>query len=481
MFVTLLTASAWAAPFAVFNYKIFYVPGKGPIVETYFDFQGRSVILKEDENGTLKGQIEILLIFKNAGEIITFDKKIIETPEMTAESMVDFLDIQRFALPSGQYALEIQLSDVNDETGSMIKSEQIIEVPDMSGDMFFSDIQLVSAYKKSTEPGPYTKSGFDLLPMVSDDHASPQMSEIVVYTEFYGAAAHENEEMFLLTSYLENIKTGEPLEETRKYERRKTAEVSPFLTRIDIENVRSGDYNIVVEARNKENELLNRQSHMITRNKATKIKNFNEIDKETVASSWVNQYDSKAEMAEHIRSLSPIAGDADLFAMDNTFSNTETHELSYLQQYFYAFWENRDPDNSQRAWLEYKEKVDYVDLKFGTRNKKGYETDRGRVYLRYGPPNDLTDRANEPSSYPYQIWRYYKADRWNNVKFIFYDPTLIGQDYELLHCEYIPGEIRNPQWQLLLEQRNTPMNNVDRREGRDHFGGRVDQLFENPR
>jgi hypothetical protein len=54
-------------------------------------------------------------------------------------------------------------------------------------------------------------------------------------------------------------------------------------------------------------------------------------------------------------------------------------------------------------------------------------------------------------------------------------------DYQLLHAEGIRGEINNPQWRMLLEQRNTPMNNINQENGKDHFGGRVDDFFDNPR
>jgi GWxTD domain-containing protein len=202
---------------------------------------------------------------------------------------------------------------------------------------------------------------------------------------------------------------------------------------------------------------------------------------ERVSASWVNMYTSKQELYEYVQGLRPISGANDLFALDNTFSDVSTAELPHLQQYFYAFWQERNPEDSEAAWLQYREKLAFVEQEFGTRNKRGYNTDRGRIWLQYGAPDDITDRPNEPSSYPYQIWRYYKAGQWNNVRFVFYDTTLLAEDYELLHSDNIPGELKNPQWQLLLEQRNTPMNNVDMQQGREHLGGRVDMLFENPR
>ncbi len=472
-----------ASPLAVFNYKVFYVPGKGPVIETYLDFQGESVTLQPNESGALMGQIEIILIFKSimTSEIVAYDKKILSTPPMSETDVIDFIDVQRFAIPSGKFEIEIQFIDLLEDNGNRITSIQEVTIPAMTSDMFFSDIQFVSAFKKSTEPDVFTKSGYDIIPMVSDNFLNPNMSELIIYGEFYGADKLGSDEMFLLTSYMKDVDSGTEVESTRKYERRKSVEVAPFLTRIDISELKDGRYEIVVEAHSKDQKLLASKAHFLTRIHPGSMDQYAEITAEEAAASWVNRFRNKSELLENVRSLRPIATDSELFAMDNTFSNATNIELSYLQQFFFAFWETRDEKDSEGAWLTYKEQVDLVQKEFGTRNKRGYETDRGRVYLRYGPPADIADRANEPSSYPFQIWRYYKADRWNNVRFVFYDPTLLASDYELLHCEYIPGEIRNPQWKLLLEQRNTPMNNVDRQEGREHFGGRIDQLFENPR
>ena len=56
----------------------------------------------------------------------------------------------------------------------------------------------------------------------------------------------------------------------------------------------------------------------------------------------------------------------------------------------------------------------------------------GRIFLYHGPPNTITDRPNEPSAYPYQIWHYYKIGKFNNKRFIFYKPDL-GQMNMLLY------------------------------------------------
>lgn len=481
LILCILHQVAMASPFFVFNHKVFYVPTEGPIVETYIEFHGKSLTMSPNPEGFISGLVEITILFRDGDNVITYDKKIIGTPSMTPDDIIDFLDVQRFKVPYGTYTIEIKLSDLNAPDVQAVEFEMDIEVPQPQTDIFFSDVQLVMGYKKTEEVNMYSKSGFDLLPLVSDDYIGVNVKELMFYAELYNAHTLGNDEKFLLSSYIADARTGDVMPETQKYERKAATEVRPTLTKINIEDLESGDYLVVIEARNRSNEILARVEHPFTRNYKGKEVDLSNLNEDYIAGSWVSLYDDKAELFEYIQSTRPITDESERYAMQNTFEDFFSSDLKQLQHYFFTFWETRSPGNGENKWLAYKEQVEYVQEAFGTGNKRGYDTDRGRVYLQYGPPIDISDRPNEPSSYPYQIWRYYKAGRWNNVRFVFFDPDLTSIDYTLLHCESIPGEIRNPQWRLLLEQRNTPMNNVDRRSGQQHFGGRVDDFFDNPR
>ena len=81
--------------------------------------------------------------------------------------------------------------------------------------------------------------------------------------------------------------------------------------------------------------------------------------------------------------------------------------------------------------------------------RKGYETDRGRIYLKYGPPNTITDRPNEPSAYPYQIWHCYALQRFNK-KDSFLSSDLVSNDYVILHST-LQGEYFNNNWKTDLQ------------------------------
>lgn len=480
-----IAVQGFSVPYAVFNHKIFYVPGKGPVVETYFDIYGKSITLLKltEEEDAFQGDVELTIIFKKDGDIITYDKKSLKTPIMSQGNIVDFIDIQRFAVPPGDYDVEIELKDLNAlEETSTTHATVKITVPEVPEGTFFSDIELVSAFKKTTEPGLLSKSGYDLLPMVSDSILKPEMKEVVVYAELYGTDENmEADEMFLLTAYIADADSTKPVESTRKYMRRSATAVIPVLTTLSLSDINHGEYVIVLEARSRENKIFAKVEHTIKRERKVAVDILSLMEGENIDATWVSKFETKASIYDYAHSVRPIATAQEKAMLSNSFREFEASELKYLRNFMYAFWESRSPGDGETAWLEYKEKVDFVQDEFGTMNKQGFETDRGRVYLQYGPPNDLTDRSNEPSSYPYQIWRYYKTGQFNNVRFVFYDPTLMASDYELLHTEGIRGELINPQWRLLLEQRNTPMNNIDQKDSRDHFGGRVDDLFDNPR
>ncbi|MEN3044912.1 MAG: GWxTD domain-containing protein [Candidatus Hydrothermales bacterium] len=94
-----------------------------------------------------------------------------------------------------------------------------------------------------------------------------------------------------------------------------------------------------------------------------------------------------------------------------------------------AFWETRDPDPLtpyNELEITFIERFQYV-MKNFSGPIKGYKTDRGRVYIRYGPPDYIEDHPIEFGTYPYQIWYYTKL----RIKFIFVDKTGFG-DYQLV-------------------------------------------------
>jgi GWxTD domain-containing protein len=150
-----------------------------------------------------------------------------------------------------------------------------------------------------------------------------------------------------------------------------------------------------------------------------------------------------------------------------------------MKRFFYSFWANRSVD-PEAAWAAYRAEVIKVNRLFGCRVLKGYETDRGRVFLQYGPPNTMMDRFNDMGTLPYTIWHYYRAGKFTNRRFIFYQPDRVTNCFPMLHSE-VPGELNNPQWNMQLHESNTSFRNVQSTDPNSLEGDRVREFFNDPR
>jgi GWxTD domain-containing protein len=435
--------------------------------------------LKSPSLGNWQSEVEITEIIKKGDSVINFTKKNLTSSVMTDSTLVDFTDQQRFIILPGEYELEIIIKDnykVNDQPVSL--TEKLV-ITDFSGIASFSDIELLEGYKKSENITELTKSGYDLYPFVSAYYPYG-IDKIAYYSEIYHLGKEITEgEKFLLVQYIEGYENGIQLSNFSKMSKMESATVIPVLSAIDISGLKTGNYYLVLEARNKTNDVILRKKIFFQRNNPLANLSEDELTKVVISSTFVEKINNIDSLSEYIACLRPICEELERTMVDK---QTESEDTLTKQQFFYTFWLNRNSTNPEAEWLKYKKQVNFVNSIFGTRVKRGYETDRGRVYLQYGAPDQLTDRPHEPSSYPYQIWQYYKIGKFNNKKFIFYLPDLVTNDYQVLHSD-VPGEMKNFRWETMLNQRNTPNGDVDSpgNGNFNHYGSRSEEFFKNPR
>lgn len=108
------------------------------------------------------------------------------------------------------------------------------------------------------------------------------------------------------------------------------------------------------------------------------------------------------------------------------------------------FWFQRDPtpgteENEYRE--EHYRRVAYADETFGTPNIPGWKTDRGMIYIRYGPPNErdqhptggtyerpLQEGGGQTTTFPFEVWHYATLPGvGNNVQIEFVDAAGNGE------------------------------------------------------
>ncbi len=460
---------------AYFSYATFYTPQQGPYIETYLSVIGESVVYVPQKGGGLHGTLEVTLVFKQGEEIKSFKKYNLQSPHIpdTLSPRTNFLDLQRISLPNGIYEFEITIKDINSDQRPF-KAVQLLELDYPEKLIHISDIEFFESMQKATEKSMLTKNGYDILPYVSNYYPA-SIEKIGFYTEIYNTdiVLGENQK-FLLNYYIESFETGKTIGNYKAFSRQTSARVNVLLNYFSITELPSGNYNLVVEARNRDNDLLFTRKAFFQRNNPS----FQPVlTAENIENTFVDNMNNPDTLWEHIRSLEPISTEMEVNFARNQLKNGD---LKTMKQYFLNFWITRNASEPEKEWLTYRTQVHKVNQGFGTSIRKGYETDRGRIYLKYGEPNTIARQYNEPSSYPYEVWHYYKIQNFSNRRFVFYNTDLITNDFELLHTDML-GEVSDPNWKMRLQKRNIQLFDPYDNDPIEHFGGRADDFFRNPR
>ena len=122
------------------------------------------------------------------------------------------------------------------------------------------------------------------------------------------------------------------------------------------------------------------------------------------------------------------------------------------QQFIEQFWLRRDPtpDTEENAFKEeHYRRIAYANEHYAS-GIPGWKTDRGRIYIMYGPADEIEDHSSggsyqrpmeegggETSTYPFQTWRYrYIEGIGTNIMIEFVDPTMSGE----FHMTMDPSE-----------------------------------------
>jgi GWxTD domain-containing protein len=125
--------------------------------------------------------------------------------------------------------------------------------------------------------------------------------------------------------------------------------------------------------------------------------------------------------------------------------------LEGKRNYLRQFWAKRDPSPGtaqNEGYDDYYRRIAEANRRFregGAAEIPGWRTDRGRIFLRYGPPDEVLSRPQAGSTNPYEVWKY---TRVRPLKYVFLDQTRFG-NYALIWTDN-RREPSRPNWVELL-------------------------------
>src|SRR5271168_464012 len=165
----------------------------------------------------------------------------------------------------------------------------------------------------------------------------------------------------------------------------------------------------------------------------------------------------------------------------SAFLRLQTNEER--EQFIEQFWlrRNPDPDSPENTFKEeHYRRIAYTNEHYAS-GIPGWKTDRGRIYIMWGPPDEVdsnpsggsyerpaNEGGGETSTYPFEDWRYrYLEGIGENVEIEFVDPTMSGE-YKLTMDPsekdallYVPGAGLTQMESMGLSSKTARFNNTD--------------------
>ena len=462
-------------PFFVFSQGLnvyyyqssFWSPVDKNFNEVYLSFEGKKLKYTKQENGMFAAKVGVTIKYTRNDTVYAFDKYSLVSPNIADTSFYipDFIDVKRFKISPGEYDFSIEVYDENYSSHKLNYSEKI-KVPEYKKTMF-SDIELAEKIEAVNGNPEFMKSGFMIVPFVSSYYPT-NIKQLKFYSELYILDnVLLSGEPVMIKYYLEPDDRSYKLGKFTKVYRRNAKNIMVVSGGFDISSLPSGNYNLVVECFNSNKELIASKKVFIQRSNSTVTTKFGNVYSIIVENTFIENVTDPDTLADYIKCLFPLMEPKQILFAKNQL---KSRNIRWMQKFIYNYWYEINPANPAGEWQQYKKQVDLVDKHFSTRIKKGYETDRGRIYLRYGTPDDVIKRDNPSGSYPYEIWHYIQTRNQGNIKVVFVNRGMVD-DYELIYTNLV-GEVSDPNW---LEK----VKGNDRVINKRNFGNQIEDDFRN--
>ncbi|MBX3163616.1 MAG: GWxTD domain-containing protein [Bacteroidetes bacterium] len=487
VFTLFLNVNSSAQINAYFSKAVFNTPQNQPFLETYLTVVGSELAAMPVKEGFQNSVNVSLVIYKDTG-ILRANKYNVISPAFTNTNVApSFIDNQRYALPNGKYILELTLIDNYSPSTKPLVIKSNVEINFSAEGLQNSDIQALESFKKSETPNALSKSGFDLIPYTVNYY--PETSnELSFYFETYNAdVALGKDKLFIYEYYIETADKFEKLNSYGSFKRQQANSVNPLLARLDISKLGSGNYNLVIELKSAENKTMLQKKYFFARlNKSVDIVALQQYSENKTVHDYFGNCNNVDTLKMFVECLWPIANGLD---KERIINQSLAKNPDVMKQFVIDFWQRRAADtaNPLNMWANYYRQVQQVMVLFKCGKQKGYYTERGRVYLQYGAPSVRTQMPNEPNTYPYEIWLYYRTSDastgqfFSNRRFVFASRMLGDDCYNLIHSD-MRGEINNPRWQYeLIRNGDRGGDNLDNNIPKGTELNQFNEIYQSPR
>lgn len=318
-----------------------------------------------------------------------------------------------FARP-GKYWFRLMLKDA---VSTLTFTDTII-VPNFESMPALSDIELASSIKSDTLGGKFSKQGLKIIPNPSRRFGHGY-ELIYVYVEGYNLI--EDTLPYEFTYRISNIGSDYLLSIVKTFPtevKKKTGSSFAYAFALSTKGLKPGNYLLDIQLKdNSSNQTASKKKAFYIGEKEISFAPFKKeiLPEDTFYYRKIDLLATPKELKQY-RQLSPEG----------------------KNEFLRRFWRKHN-------FAEFVNRMKYVETKYQVSGKAGWETDRGKIYIKYGAPDEVVVHTMIEHVKPHEHWYYYEK----GFHFIFIDIRNDG-NFPLIYSN-TDAEKKHPEWERYID------------------------------
>jgi GWxTD domain-containing protein len=365
----------------------------------------------------------------SAGAVVneeTWKRKVwVESADDVEGAGLPFRDMIGFDLKPGAYRMTLSIRDLKEKKKAV--AEGALQVRDFEGrTLKSSDLLFATGLSKAATESRFSRYGWLVTPNVTRTY--PAGGDIEVYFEIYHLSPQvEGADNTFLLGYSVLDTAGAVL---AKFADQRLMKPGSSAVKTEIFNTGDlppGTYYLQVEALDRSNRAVHRVKRMVSLVRQQEVVELTKEERDNIRFYRDIRYIARGSQLKEYRKL-----------------KNRQDQMVFLK----GFWKELDPtpatDENERL-IQHIQRMRFAENNYAaSRGKRGSDTDKGRVYIKFGEPSDIQYNLAASNEKPFEVWTY---ENQRGVRFIFMDRRGAGV-FELVHSTH-PAETYNPNWRLI--------------------------------
>jgi GWxTD domain-containing protein len=428
-----------------YDYCIFKSDNSKVYVEFYYAFSQNKLLFVKNENGFEADGLIFLDLFEKTTDKAKIMKSF-KVPVLISDTAgynknAKLIGQLNILIEPGKYKLNIFAADFNDTTKN-VKIHQDITI-DLIADNTpaSSEIQFATDIKSSNDTkNLFYKNTLEVVPNPSRLFGN-NLAKLFYYIELYNLKKELITDEFIVNTSITDLNGSELVNNSKKVKLKNESRVE--FGDYSISSLKTGSYKMVLQVLDAQNNLKIEQKKQFWVYNTDTSKFTESITDQNFLNSEYAAYTEEQVNTEFNQAIYLIT---DKFK--NEFEKITTLEVK--RKVLYEFWKRLDsnpltPVNETK--VEYFKRINYANQNYKNDYFDGWKSDRGRVYIVYGPPDNIDRYPYQAGTRAYEIWTYDKLE--GGVEFVFIDISNNFTNYILVHSS-ARNELSDENWRTRL-------------------------------